>query len=79
MRVVIQQRLGGDEEPRRAVAALRGAEIRKRLLERMEPVGSGHSLDGLDAFAFALETENEAREHWPAVDIGPGTQSDERS
>src|SRR5207244_2658947 len=62
MRMLVQQRLRRDEESRRAVAALRGAEIGERFLKRMEPTVSGESFDRRDAATLALHTEHETRE-----------------
>ena len=61
--LLVEQRLGGDEKPRRAVAALRGAEIGEGFLQRMEPAVGDQPFDGRDVAAGALDAEHQAREH----------------
>ena len=48
MRLAIEQRLRGDQDARRAVAALRGAEVGEALLQRMQPAVRGEPFDGRD-------------------------------
>src|SRR5262249_44173923 len=57
-----------DENTRRAIAALRGAELREGLLQRMEPTAFGHALDGRDLGALELGGQRETRQDRRAVD-----------
>src|ERR1051325_334741 len=63
LRIGCEERLGGGQKCRRTVAALRGAEIGERLLERMELAALRHAFDGPHASAVAGESQHEAREH----------------
>ena len=67
LRVVLQERPGGQEKSGRAISALRGAQVREGLLEWMEPARVRHPLDGLDFSPFAFEPEVEAGEDRLAV------------
>ena len=67
-RVGLEQRLRRHQDPRRAVAALRGAEVGEGALQRMELVAERETFDGLDRASLHLGGEDEAREHRPAVD-----------
>ncbi len=67
MRRSIEQRLGGDEEPGRAVAALRRPEVGEGLLQRMQPALGAEAFDGHDLAAAALDAQHQARQHRPAV------------
>src|SRR5438309_9358169 len=68
VRVGHEQGLRGEEEGRRAVAALRGAELGERILERVQPAVRREPFDGGDAPPGAGEAEDEAGEHRRAVD-----------
>src|SRR5262249_35173951 len=68
LRVLIEEGARRQQEPGRAVAALRRAESREGFLERMQARGPGHPLDGLDRPALALEAQDEAREDRLSVD-----------
>src|SRR5262249_7857542 len=68
LRLLLQQRLRRQQESRRAVAALRGAEIGERLLQRMESLGSRHALDRFHTPALAFESEAEAGDNGLAAD-----------
>src|ERR1051325_9265249 len=46
LRIGCEERLGGEQKCRSTVAALRGAEIGERLLERMELAALRHAFDG---------------------------------
>src|SRR3989454_1427843 len=67
-RVGHEQGVGGEEEGRRAVTALRGAELGERILERVQPAVRREPFDGGDAPPGAGEAEDEAGEHGRAVD-----------
>src|SRR3989441_13002086 len=54
--------LGGEEERRCAIAALRGAELGEGLLERMERAARRHPLDRLDPAPGAGEAEHQTGE-----------------
>src|SRR5262249_53948292 len=62
-RVLLQNRLRGEEEPGRAIPALRRAQVREGLLERMETARVRHALDGLDVPSLALEAQVQTGEH----------------
>jgi hypothetical protein len=68
LRFFVEQRLGGEQHPRCAVAALRRAEIGERRLQRVQVRAVGHAFDGVDFGAFGLEAEHQARQHRLAVD-----------
>src|SRR5262245_14249420 len=61
--VFVEQRLGGDEESRRAVPALRGSQIGECLLKRMQLMVAGQTFDRRDRSALAVEAEDETGEH----------------
>src|SRR6266700_3305044 len=63
-----EQRLGGQEERRRAVATLGCAELGKRLLERMERPALRHTFDRLDPAPGAGEAEHQTGEDWRPVE-----------
>ncbi len=65
---VLQQRLGGEQESRRAVAALGGAEIGERLLQGVKAGTVRHSFDRADRGALAFDRESQAGEDRLAVD-----------
>src|SRR5262245_26423935 len=46
--ILFEQGLGGQQDARSAIPALRRAELRKRLLERMQRAPVGQALDGGD-------------------------------
>src|SRR5207248_9034090 len=60
IRIALQQRLGGDQETRRANAALQSRELQEFLLERMQLVAIGDALDRADLAALRLGTEHQA-------------------
>ncbi len=66
--VAVEQRLGRDENPRRAVAALRAAEVGERLLQRMQPAIRGEPFDRRHASAGVVDREGQTREDGFAVD-----------
>ena len=61
MGVAVEQRLGRHDHSGRAVAALDGAGVDKRLLQRVRLVGGADALDGLDCAAVRLDGEHTAR------------------
>src|SRR3989449_1826596 len=66
-RVVAQQRKGGEQERRGAVAALRRAQLGERVLQRVQLPARGHPLDGLHSAPSARLAEHEAGQHGPVV------------
>ena len=69
-----EQRLRGEEDAGRAVAALRGAELGERLLQRVQPGAVGHALDRRDLALLEVGRQRDARQHRRAVDEhGAGT------
>src|SRR5262245_57435811 len=72
--VLAQQRQRLKDHARRAVAALKRPGFEERLLERVEPVAFGHSLDGLDLLVLRLCDGSVAGARRPAIDQdGAGT------
>src|SRR5881396_3867399 len=63
-----QQGLGGEEERRRAVAALGGAQVGEGFLQRVQPAAQRHPFDGLHRVVRAGETEDQARQHGRAIE-----------
>ena len=61
--VVLQERGGGDQHPRRAEAALEGVPLEAALLHRVEAVAVGQPLDRRDGAAVGLHRQGEARPH----------------
>src|SRR5437867_1997768 len=59
--IPLEQGLRGDEEARRADAALERGVLEELLLEGMERLAGGHALDGLDRPPGHLAAEDEAR------------------
>src|SRR5882724_3175463 len=68
IRIFLEQGLRRHEDPGRAIAALRAAQIGERGLQRVELRAGGEPLHGLDRTAFAIEREREAGKHRHAVD-----------
>src|SRR6266850_3208613 len=64
----VEERLRGAQDPRSAVAALRGAELRERQLQRMGARTDREPLDREDRTILALEAEDQARQLRPAVE-----------
>src|SRR5213083_706155 len=62
MRLVREQRLGGHQDPRRAVAALRSAKIGEGRLQRMQLGAAGEAFHRIDGATFAFERQHEAQE-----------------
>ena len=67
MRIPIEQRLGRYQNPRRAIAALRRAEIRKGILQGVKRSIGAEPFDGQDSSSRALERKNQAGKHGLAV------------
>jgi len=63
MWMLVEQRLRGHQDARRAIAALRGAEIRERFLQRMQSSIRDEPFHGHHASPVTLDAEHEAREH----------------
>ena len=65
-----QQVVRGDDQPRRAEAALHGAGLQERLLDRVQLVlGRREPLDGHDLAALGLAGQHQARAHELAVEV----------
>src|SRR5690348_7979801 len=63
-----EQGLGGEQERRGAIAALRGAELREGVLQRVQLAAGGHPFDRPHAPSRASEAEHQAGEHRGRVD-----------
>src|ERR1035437_8250969 len=61
MRIAIEQRLGVQNHGRRAESTLHGAMVQKSLLDGIERVAVGHTLDGQHLRPFRLRREHETR------------------
>src|ERR1700730_2154 len=59
VQVLVEQRLGRDDESRRAEAALQRRMLEEFLLHRVQFVTLGDALDGLDLVAFRLGSEHQ--------------------
>src|SRR5215470_15136471 len=68
IRITVQQRLGGDQQARRAEAALQRCMFQEFSLQRMQIVPARHALDRLDRAAFGLDRKHQARADQAAVD-----------
>src|SRR5688572_19875547 len=68
IRLVLEERLGGHQDTRGAVAALGGAEVGEGALQRMERRPVRQALDGFDRLALALEGQHQAGKPRLAVD-----------
>src|SRR5207248_4104622 len=68
LRVLVEQRAGGDDHPRRAEAALQAVLVPESLLDGMELAGLGDALDGGDLPALELHGEERAALDGLAVD-----------
>src|SRR5439155_16401013 len=66
--VAIEQRLGRDEEARRAEAALQRRVLEELLLQRVQLLALSQALDRLDRLALGLGAEHQARADEPPVD-----------
>src|SRR5438876_3112544 len=64
----VQQRLGSDQQPRRAEAALERRGLREFLLYGVELAAAGEALDGLDRMALGLDAQHQAGAHQPSVE-----------
>src|SRR5688572_11392308 len=67
-RLVLQQSFCGEQDARRAIAALRRAEVGERRLQRVQLRPGGEALDGLDRFPLALQGKQQAGKLRLAVD-----------
>src|SRR5216683_6294205 len=68
IRITVQQRLGSDQQARRAEAALQRRMFQEFSLQRMQIVPARHALDGLDLVASCLDRKHQARADQAAVD-----------
>src|SRR5215471_9441108 len=66
--VAFEESFRGEEDARRAIAALGGAELGESLLQGMEVAAIGHTLDGLDGAPLRLDGQGQAGQHGLAVD-----------
>jgi len=67
MRIPIEQRFCRYQNPRRAIAALRRAEVGKGILQGVQPSIGAEPFDRQDSSSRALERKNEARKHRLAI------------
>src|SRR6516225_11395589 len=67
-RIAVQEGFGGDQQARRAEAALQGRVLQEFPLQRMEIMAARHALDRLDGAAFGLDRKHQARADQAAVD-----------
>src|SRR5712671_5246149 len=68
IRITVQQRLGSDQQARRAEATLQRCMFQEFSLQRMEIMAARHALDSLDRAAFGLDRKHQARADQAAVD-----------
>src|SRR5262249_21833112 len=68
IRLSFEQRLGGDQEARRADAALQCGVLDELALQGMQFVAPRHALDRSDRLAVGLHAQHQAGAHEPAVD-----------
>lgn len=64
--VVVQQRLGGDDETGRAIATLQSVMLDVGIDQRM--LGGGDPFDGFDVAAVTLARQRHAGEDWAAIE-----------
>src|SRR3989442_5742605 len=67
MRLLFEERLRGDENSGRAIAALRGAEVGEALLQGMKAAVCGDALDRDDVPRVAFRCQHQAGKHRLAV------------
>src|SRR5262245_22384279 len=63
----VEESLRGEDDPRRAVPALRGSELCEGLLERMKTAALREALDGDDLRVLTLHRQRETRQNGQAV------------
>src|SRR3984893_6446992 len=68
LRVAIEQRPGGEQHRRRAVPALRGAQLGKSDLEGMRLTAARHAFNSGELATLELERHRQAGEERPAID-----------
>jgi hypothetical protein len=68
IRITVQQRLGSNQQARRAEAALQRSMFQDFSLQRMQIVATRHALNRLDLVAFSLNRKHQARADQTAVD-----------
>src|SRR5215467_3502237 len=68
IRIAIQQRLGSDQQARRAESALERRMFEEFSLQWMQIVPAPHTLDRLNFVAFGLDRQHQARADQTAVD-----------
>src|SRR4029077_12140107 len=61
IRVAVQQRLGRDQQARRAETALQRCVFQEFLLQRVQIVPARHAFNSLDRAAFRLDSQHQAR------------------
>src|SRR2546428_9929014 len=67
-RMLLEEGLGREQEPRSAESALQPVVLAERLLDGMEPLAVGQSLHGRDDGAVELDREEQAASHRLAVE-----------
>src|SRR5215831_12843589 len=68
VRIAVQQRLGSDQQARRAEAALQRCMFQKFSLQRMQIVPVRHALNSLDRAPFGLHRKHQARADQATID-----------
>ena len=62
VRILVEQRLRRHQDARRAIAALRAAQVGERGLQRVQRRPAGEAFDRLDGLALAFDRQHEAGE-----------------
>src|ERR1044072_6456813 len=65
--IFLKQFFRSQQKTRRAVPALRCAQIGECFLYRVKLAAFGHAFDGPDPAAFGVESEHETRKHWLVI------------
>src|SRR5262249_6518801 len=68
IRIAVQQRLGSDQQARRAEAALQRRMLQEFSLQRMQFMPARHALDRVNLVAFRLDRKHQARADQTAVE-----------
>src|SRR5215472_120540 len=68
IQIAVEQRLGSDQQARRAEAALQRRMFQEFSLQRMQVVPARHALDRLNLVAFRLDRKHQARADQAVVD-----------
>src|SRR4051812_21992367 len=68
IRILIEERLRGENHPRDAISALHGAVFHERVLQWMQLLAVAQALNGRDRTSLELRRRKDARIHCLAVD-----------